>query len=413
MLRLLGNRRIAGLAGAGFLAEAGDWMLLIALPLYVLELSGSPLVTATVFVLGLAPTIVAGPLAGVLVDRSEPWKLMALVAGLQALFLAPLVAVNDTSDLWILYCVVIMESVLGTIIEPCRATTAAGLVPTAQLAEVNQLMGLLSSLSRLLGSPLGGLILAIGGFDAIIYANAGTFLIAAIIFTIGARGQQAPRKDGTADKSTSPWADLLEGLQITAKTPALRQVMGVVSFIALAQGGFVLLFVLFVTCELQGNEADVGVLRGVQAIGALIGGAMLGLVINHITPRRLISGSLLLFSALSLTIWNLPTLTTSFPIYIGLFIFIGVPGVSLMTGLLTVLQSNCAPQARGRVLSTYFALFGAMQALGTLLAGLLGTGTGLTIGLQIQGLLYLLAALMALRLKPLAPHNPPISDKHT
>lgn len=72
MLRLLRKRRIAGLAGAGFLAEMGDWMLLIALPLYVLELAGSPLVTATVFVLGLAPTVVAGPLAGVMVDRSEP-----------------------------------------------------------------------------------------------------------------------------------------------------------------------------------------------------------------------------------------------------------------------------------------------------------------------------------------------------
>ncbi len=108
-------------------------MLLIALPLYVLELTGSPLVTATVFVLGLAPTVVAGPLAGVLVDRSEPWKLMTIVAGLQALFLVPLLAVNDTSDLWILYSVVVIEAVLGTIIEPCRATTAAGLVPAAQL----------------------------------------------------------------------------------------------------------------------------------------------------------------------------------------------------------------------------------------------------------------------------------------
>ncbi len=375
-------------------------MLLIALPLYVLELTGSPLVTATVFVLGLAPTIVAGPLAGVLVDRSEPWKLMTITAGLQALFLVPLLAVDDTTDFWILYSVVVIESVLGTIIEPCRATTAAALVPLDQLAQINQLMGLLSSLARLLGSPIGGLILAAGGFDAIICANAGTFLAAAVIFALGTRGRQKPAQENLgAGSYTSPWADLVEGLQITAGTPALRDVMSVVCFVALAQGGFVLLFVLFVTQELHGNEADVGVLRGVQAIGALTGGALLGLIINRISPRRLISGSLIIFSALSLTIWNLPALTTSFPIYIGLFILIGVPGVSLMTGLVTVLQSTCEPGARGRVLSTYFALFGAMQAIGTLLAGFLGTGPGLTIGLQIQGLLYAVAALMALRLK--------------
>lgn len=396
-LRLLRNRRVGGLAGAGFLAEVGDWMLLIALPLYVLELTASPLVTATVFFLGLAPTVIAGPLAGVLVDRSEPWKLMTVVAGLQALFLVPLLAVNDASDLWILYSVVVIESVLGTIIEPCRAATAASLVPSGQLAEVNQLMGILSSLSRLVGSPIGGLILATGGFDAIIYANTGTFLAAAAIFALGLHGKKAvgvhPRDD-----SASPWADLVEGLQITAATPALRQVMSVVSFVALAQGGFILLFVLFVTRDLQGSEADVGLLRGVQAIGALAGGALLGLVINRISPKRLISGSLIAFSAVTLTIWNLPALTTYLPVYIGLFILVGAPGVSLMTGLLTVLQSSCEPRLRGRVLSTYFALFGAMQAIGTLLAGFLGTGAGLSIGLQVQGLLYLVAAFMALRL---------------
>ncbi|MFC3299313.1 MFS transporter [Arthrobacter agilis] len=408
MLRLLRDRRIAGLAAAGFLAEVGDWMLLIALPLHVLALTGSPLITATVFVLGLAPTVVAGPLAGVLIDRSEPWKIMAIVAGLQVLCLTPLLAVDDASDLWILYTVVVVESVLGTIIEPCRATTAAASVPANRLAEVNQLMGVLSSMARLLGSPLGGLILASGGFDAIVYANAGTFLAAAVVFSIGARTRRAAPIGTRPPGATSPWTDLVEGLGITARTPALRQVMAITAVIALAQGAFVLLFVLFVTRELRGTETDVGLLRGVQAIGALLGGVLLGLIIHRIPPRQLISGSLAVFGALSLAIWNLPALTTSMPLYIGLFILVGAPGVTLMTGMLTVLQTSCTPSARGRVLSTYFALYGAMQALGTLIAGFLGTGTGLTIGLQIQGTLYFAAALMALRLRtpPASPGVP-------
>ena len=54
--------RASGLAG--LLSEVGDWMLFIALPLFVLQLTGSALVTATVFALEMVPTVVAGPLAG-------------------------------------------------------------------------------------------------------------------------------------------------------------------------------------------------------------------------------------------------------------------------------------------------------------------------------------------------------------
>ena len=54
---------------AGAVSETGDWLLLIALPVHVLQLTGSALVTSTVFLLGLLPGLVVGPLAGVLVDR--------------------------------------------------------------------------------------------------------------------------------------------------------------------------------------------------------------------------------------------------------------------------------------------------------------------------------------------------------
>jgi MFS family permease len=85
---------VARLGGAGLLSEAGDWMLFIALPVFVLQLTGSPLITAAVFALELLPTVLVGPLAGVLVDRVDPWRLMAGVAVLQALLLLPLLLVD-------------------------------------------------------------------------------------------------------------------------------------------------------------------------------------------------------------------------------------------------------------------------------------------------------------------------------
>jgi MFS family permease len=401
---VLRRPEIARLGAAGLLSEIGDWMIFIALPLFVLQLTGSPLVTAIVFALELVPTVVASPVAGVLVDRFDPWRLMTTVAGLQALFLLPLLLVDSADDLWLVYVVVVAESVLGTIIEPCRVATAAALTPEDDLMVVNQVMGVLSSVARLVGGPLGGLILGLQGIDGVVLADAATFVVAAGLLSLG-----ISRTDGTGREADAapirPVRDWVDGFRTVTETPVLRRIMGVVTCMALAQGAFVVLFVLSVVRDLHGSEADVGILRGVQAVGALAGGALLGLVVRRMEAGRLVAVSLAAFGAVSLAVWNAPALTTRFGVYVGLFIAAGLPGLATMTGLLTLVQSHAPEATRGRVLSTFFAVFGGVQAVGMLIAGLVGTGSGLTVALQIQGALYLVAATLALRLR--SPHPVP------
>jgi MFS family permease len=382
---------VARLGVAGLLSETGDWMLFIALPLYVLHLTGSPLVTSTVFALELLPTVVAGPLAGVLIDRCDPWRLMRGVAALQGAFLLPLVLVDSAGDLWLLYVVVVAESVLGTVIEPCRAATAASLVPPGELMALNQALGVLSSVARLVGGPLGGLILGLRGIDAVLVADAVTFLaVAALLVPRGSR----PARAGGRPRPLREWA---EGFAIVTGTPVLRRATGVVACMALAQGAFVVLFVLFVVRDLGAGDGDVGVLRGVQAAGALAGGALLGTVIGRWEPARVVAVSLAAFGIVSLVTWNAPAVTAALGVYVGLFVAAGVPGIAALTGLLTLLQQHTPEAARGRVTSTFFAVYSGLQAAGMLLAGAVGTGTGLTVALQVQGALYLVAAALALR----------------
>jgi MFS family permease len=171
--------------------------------------------------------------------------------------------------------------------------------------------------------------------------------------------------------------------------------MLVVALAALAQGAFVVLFVLFVVRDLGGTEADVGVLRGAQAVGSIAGGALLGAAVRRLEPGRLLALSLAAVSALSLMIWNGPRVTTAFAVYIVLFAAVGVPALTTMTALLTVLQAHAPPDARGRVLSMLDAVVGGVQAAGMLVAGLVGTGAALTTALDVQAGLYLVAAVLA------------------
>ncbi len=413
MFAVLRRPGLGRLTAAGMLSEIGDWLLMIALPLFVLELTGSALVTATVFALELLPTVVFGPIAGVLVDRCERWNLMTIVATAQAFCLLPLVAVDSEAQLWIVYAVVVVESVLGTIIEPARNAAASTLVSPDQLMAMNGVLGITSSMARLVGGPLGGLVFGLTGLNGVILADAGTFLVAALLLTPWWTGRSTSvagivEGEGVAavgaDDASVGAASLgifrgwLEGLAVVVHSPTLRRLMGVVSCMALAQGAFVVLFVLFVVRDLGGSPSDVGILRGVQAIGSLAAGGVLGVLIRRLSATRLLAVSLFAFGLLSLLTWNMPLLTTAFGLYVGLFIAVGFPGLASMTGLMTLLQASSEDRNRGRVLSTFFAVYGGVQALGMLLAGVVGTGAGLTVTLQLQGGLYLVAGLLSLRL---------------
>jgi MFS family permease len=163
-----------------------------------------------------------------------------------------------------------------------------------------------------------------------------------------------------------------------------------------AQGIFTVLFVLFVARVLGGDGADVGLLRGVQAIGGLVGGVLVVGLARRLAPGRLLGVSLLVFAAIDLAIWNGPMVTTSGWLYLGLFVAAGIPGIGVLTGLTALVQERAADAYLGRVFATYLGSFNGLMALGMLLAGLLGDAVGVVAVLNGQAALYLLAGVIAL-----------------
>jgi Na+/melibiose symporter-like transporter len=404
---LLRRRDFGLLWSGGLISETGDWFLLVGLPVWVLQVTGSSLVTATVFLVGLLPGLVVGPLAGVLVDRWDRRRTLVAVSLAQAAFLLPLLAVDGRNRLWIVYLVMAAEAALAQLNDPARNALIPSLVAKADLVGANALIGLNGNLARLVGSPLGGIMVEVAGLPGLVVADAASFLLGAALIAL-VRSDAGTSRAGGADPAPdvvhSPrpgprragvvreWVD---GLRVTLGDRGLRWGLVVNGLAGVAQGIFTVLFVLFVTRVLGGDGADVGLLRGVQAIGGLLGGVLVVGLATRLPAGRLLGISLLVFAAIDLAIWNGPLLTTADWLYLALFVAAGIPGVGVLTGLTSLVQERTAEAYLGRVFATYLGSFNGLMALGMLLAGLLGDTLGVVAVLNAQAGLGLLAGLIA------------------
>jgi MFS family permease len=370
---------------AGLISETGDWLLLVSLPILVFQLTGSAFGTAVAFLVELVPGILLSPVAGYLADRWDRRRALVVLALVQAAGLLPLLALHDAGDLWIGYLVIAFQAALLTLFEPTKNALLPTLVSADRLVAANSLVGLNQNLGRLVGAPLGGLLLAVGSLDTIVAVDAVSFVAAALLIA-GVRARAA----GTG---AAPPAETATGSAFASRT--VRSGLFVAGLAGAAQGLFVVLFVVFVARVLHGDEAEIGLLRGVQAIGAIAAGVALGTMRRALPPVRLTAWACAGFGLLALATWNGPAVTTALPMYLVLFILVGVPGVALLTGLMSSLQQATPDGRRGRVLAAVGAVFNAGQAIGMVAAGTLADPLGVVPMLDVQATLYLLAGAVA------------------
>ncbi|MCS7483355.1 MFS transporter [Umezawaea endophytica] len=386
----LANPGFRRLLAAGFVSEIGDWVLQVAMPVYVYQLTGSVSATATTFVVALLPSLALSPVAGVLADRWDRRRLMLLISVLQALALLPLLAVRGAEDLVLVNVVTACQAGLAALFEPARGALLPSLVERADLPAANGLIGVGVNLARLLGASLGGVLLGYTGLPGVLLADAASFLLAALLLV---RGFGVSPPVVAHPPVLRAWVD---GLREIAARRQLRFMVLVVGLMAMAQGLFVVLFVVFVTDRLGGGEAETGLLRGVQAVGGLLGGVLVGVLVRRFAAGRLLAWALLVFGVLTALMWNAAYVTTALLFYLVAFAVLGAPGVVGGVGMMSVLQLHTSDSSRGRVLSSFFTLFDGFQALGMVIAGVLVVPLGLPVLLDAQAGLYALAGLVAL-----------------
>jgi predicted MFS family arabinose efflux permease len=393
-LRLRSNPAYRRLWAALAISETGDWLLFIALPLYVLQVSGSALDTSAVFLAELAPAVLVGTVGGPLIDRRNPARLLTALTSSQAVLLLPLLLVGS-DRLWIVYAVAAVQAGITSITTAALQAVVPSLVDPLQLPRANAMAEMAGNAARLIGSPLGGVLLPVLGLRGLVVGDVASFLASAALLA-GCRPAAPPPFMPARGQPASRLTAIGDGVRAIRRSPTLNSAL-VISFLAaIAQGLFLVLFVLFVLDSLHAGDQVVGLLRGVQAVGGVFGGLLVGIWAKRVTARTLAVFGLAAFGLLSLLTWNSPAITTDVWWYAALFIAVGLPSTALVTGLLTGAQRASPPRVLGRVLSLIQVAQAVGQGTGILLAGLLSATVSLTVLLDAQASFYLACAIVAI-----------------
>jgi len=383
--------------------------------------TGSTLATAGMMLAWLVPAIALGSIAGVFVDRWDRRRLMIVVNLLLAATLLPLLAV-DLAGIWVAYVVLLVASCLEQLFEPAEVALLPNLLEGGQdqLVTANALSGMNRQLARIIGPTIGGITVAAGGLAAVTVVDAVSFVLAAglvlAIRTTRGRAEQsaaaaaAVPHDTLEHEAATAWSRLRsewrEGLRIIAAHPILRALLAFVVITRVGEGLTGTLFVPWATDALHTDATGYGWLLSTQAIGGLVGAAVIGRFGSRIDPLRLLIGSAVAFGLIDLVLFTYPAFYPVLGPALVFMVIVGVPGAAMGAAFTTLQQANAEDRVRGRVVGGMMAVGAVGSLVGAIGAGVLGEVVPVIPLLIVQGSGYAIAGVVVWRLtwrRPAAP----------
>jgi MFS family permease len=285
------------------------------------------------------------------------------------------------------------------------------------------LISVSGNLARLIGPALGGLVAARLGLNGIVVVDAASFLLAALLIAGIASSRAASQSEpvvtsetpieGERRGSAHVWREWIAGLRVIAGERTLAVLLTLFAIMSLGEGVFGVLYPVYVYQALGGAAQEIGTLMSAQAVGGLIGGLLVGWAGARMMSRWAIGACAALFGLIDLAIFNAPTLAPFgeslagvglgvplFWIVVGLFVAVGIPGIGATTGMQSLLQARAPDAYRGRIFGALGAIMGLLRLIGVVIAGVVTTSQNLITILNIQGVGYVAAGLLAIRLLP-------------
>ena len=159
----------------------GNFILKLALSMYVLEVTGSATVFAGILSAATIPTILLSPLGGILADRADRRNIMVALDALTGVsVLCAALFLSESNAIAVISTLLIILSILGAFETPTVQACIPTMLQGDNIMKGNAVVNQVASLSYLIAPMLGGVLYAMFGLKPVMYASVVCFFITAL-----------------------------------------------------------------------------------------------------------------------------------------------------------------------------------------------------------------------------------------
>ncbi len=159
----------------------GNFILKLALSMYVLEVTGSAAIFAGILSAATIPTILLSPLGGILADRADRRNIMVALDALTGVsVLCAALFLKEGNAIAVISALLIILSVLGAFETPTVQACIPTMLQGDNIMKGNAVVNQVASLSYLIAPMLGGALYAMLGLKPVMYASVVCFFITAM-----------------------------------------------------------------------------------------------------------------------------------------------------------------------------------------------------------------------------------------
>jgi len=389
-LRVIRSPRYFPLWLGQIISNLGDTLNYVALVVLVFRLSQSGLAVSALVLAEIVPTLLLGPIAGVVIDRFDRRRVLIAVDSLRAVLV---LALALTHVLWAVYALAALLAVGSTLFNPALQAVIPALLTDEERLAANSVAWSSGRLVQIVGASIAGGLIAWAGTTPAFLVNAASFAFSAAML---ARLSLPMRQGSSRGGGLAGWLrDAGDGLAYARRDPFVARLVPVQALASLATGATSALLVVLASRHLHLAAQGFGWL--LAAIGA---GALLGpFLSNRLTGGRYLSMRLLFVPYIIRGIGDIALgLVVGLPWALAiLFVY----GLNTSTGVVashSILQTVIPDRVRGRVFTLLDVTWAAMRLLSLGLGGLLADRLGISAVYLIGGALLILAGALGLGL---------------
>ncbi|MBF0705801.1 MFS transporter [Alkalihalobacillus hwajinpoensis] len=384
------NFQVFRFIGGNLVSFFGDQIYLIALPLIVLAITGSPLSMGIVAALERLPILIQ-PFTGVLADRFNRKKLLMIcdLGRFLTVGLLGCLYLTDQLTIWGIYAGALLVGVLTQVYNTSQFASVPKLVQKRDLQLVNSINTGIFQTAVFIAPGLGGIIISIFNPGMGLIINSLTFLIGfLVVWSLNIESNVQKEKI----TSSKVFTDIKEGFHFVIQKKPILYTNLAMFFSIFGSTLFLTMLVIHLKSTAGLDSILIGYVLSIGGIAAIGGALITNILKKHFSYRTILFFASLV-GGVSIIAFGM---NNSF-IWLALMNALGTISASIMNPCIVTIRQKLTPDhLLGRVQATSRFMTWILMPVAALTAGILAEQYSTTLTFFIGGIISTFASFIYL-----------------